>query len=546
VVFVSFVTPRFRILFFLVACYAGLFFGSSNLPFVGADEPRYSRIAQEMLASGDWVIPHLEGRPWLEKPPLFYWCTALIFRIFGVGEGQARVTSGLALLGLAVFVFIYGRRWFSPRVGWLAALMFSTSLGAIAFSHAASMDALFSFLLFFGLAAAFDSLHLGGRWAVLEWLLSAAALAGAVLAKGLVGLLLPAGILTVFLIWEEDWKRLRWSWLALWLLAFLVIAVPWHLLAFWRAGFDFLAIYLVNHHLARFFTDIHHHTQPIYYYVPVLLAGFLPWSTLLPVIFHRRIGRPASGDASGERAASAWRLLLWSTLFIVGFFSLSSSKLPGYILPVFAPLSLLTADGLCRWLEDPERYEARLKRATLGLLTVLILLGAGASLFLLVRYGIPPLQSIPVGLMLWLGAAALIWQIRRMNPAVDSVIASAAGAQVLMVLALTLLCLGRIGWFHSTRDIVRSAMASAGPGDRLASYRYFHHSLAYYSDYAYKGNLDTAEKVQEELRSNAPGALFLVVESRRVSELRDLCTAPGCRMEVTGSRGPLLLVRLTP
>jgi 4-amino-4-deoxy-L-arabinose transferase-like glycosyltransferase len=546
VVFVSFVAPRYRILFLTLACYAGLFFDSSNLPFVGADEPRYSRVAQEMLTSGDWVIPHLEGRPWLEKPPLYYWGTAILFRLFGTGEAQARLTSGLAILGLVVSILIFGRRWFSPQVGWLAALMFSTCMGAIAFSHAASMDALFSFLLFFGLGAAFDALLVCRRWALLEWLLSAVALAGAVLAKGLIGLILPIGILLVFLVWEEAWRQLRWFWLALWLLVFLLLAVPWHVLAYQRAGFDFLAIYLVNHHLARFFTEIHHHTQPVYYYFPVVFAGLLPWSILLPLIFRRRIANSNSQNAYREAAAPAWRLLLWTTFFIVGFFSISASKLPGYVLPVFAPLALLTADGLSRWLEDPLRREERLKRAALGMAIVLALLGTAASFLLSRRYNIAAQNALLVGLMFWVGALMLVWLVKRRIREVDSVVATTAGAQALMVLLLSLLCLNQIGWYHSTKDIMGMATAIARPGDRLASYRFFHHSLAYYSNYAFKGNLDAPEKVQDELHAKEQGFLYLIVEPRWLVELQAQCIAPGCQLEVLGSRGPLLLTRLTP
>jgi hypothetical protein len=178
--------------------------------------------------------------------------------------------------------------------------------------------------------------------------------------------------------------------------------------------------------------------------------------------------------------------------------------------------------------------------------TVLALLGTGAALLLYRRYNIAAHNAFLVGLMLWSGSLMLVWLVKKRSQNVDSVVATTAGSQALMVLLLSLLCLNQIGWYHSTRDIAGIARTMAQPGDRFASYRFFHHSLAYYSNYTYKGNLDVPEKVQEELRSTEQGFLYLVVEPRWLAELRAQCSALGCQLEVVGSRGPLLLTSLTP
>lgn len=532
-------------LFLAIASLIVFFYGAGALPFVGADEPRYARAAFEMLESSDWVVPHLEGRPWLEKPPLYYWTTALSFKILGSGEAQARLASALAMLGMVTAVYAYGRRWFSERVGWLGAMILATTIAATAFARAASMDALFSFLIFLGLCAFVDAMLLAGRWARVEFVFSALCLGAAILAKGLLGILLPIGILVVYLIWTESWSRLSWTRVLLWCAVTLLVAAPWHVLAFRRAGFDFLATYLVNHHLARFFTELHHHAQPVYYYLGVLLAGFLPWSLLLPLAFKRTAAELAGEGPANCRTQLLFLLRLSAAATLV-LFSLSASKLPGYILPAFPPLALLIAIGMDSCAASSEGW----RRARVWMLAPAVTLGAvmGTAIptFLVYRYSIPVLQALVIGIVLWCGSLAAVGLIARQKPSLESCCRVIAGSFVVFVLLLSTLCSDEIGLFHSTRDVARKAVSAMKPGDLLASYRFFHHTLGYYSEFHYVGNWETAEKLKEGLSANQGKTVLLVTEPRRMEEIQQAAEGPVEKLDMLGRFGPRVLLRLTP
>jgi 4-amino-4-deoxy-L-arabinose transferase-like glycosyltransferase len=564
---------RSRAWLFLLAiiCFALFFYRAGTLPFVGADEPRYARIAQEMLLSGDWIVPHLESKPWLEKPPLYYWTTALVFALVNAGEAQARLTSALAMLGMVAAVYVYGRRWFSLRSGLLGSVCLAGSLGTIAFARAASMDALFSFLVFLGSCAFVDSLLFARRGARFELLFSAICMGTAVLAKGLIGLLLPLGILLIFLVWTDIWKRMPWRWFLYWLAAAFLVAIPWHLMAFQRAGFDFVAVYFINHQLARFFTELHHHAQPSYYYMGVLIAGFLPWSFLLPWAFLPSRQLPAAeNQINGEVVAASrdhcgirafyLRLLRSPALSVrdhavfflrllivmtVLFFSMSASKLPGYILPAFPALALLVAASLeQRALSFPTAHKFWTWLPTL-LGTPMALLGTAAPWLLSIRYGVPLERSLVLGVSLLLGAiavACLAWKAYRR---LEGYFGAVAGSLALFIVLLTHLALGPIGLVHSTRDVARQATENMAAGDVLASYRFFHHTLGYYSGYAYVGNWDSAGQLGRELASRRTQRVLLVSEPRYLAEIQSVAKRASRAVEKVQEFGPRWLLRLT-
>ena len=296
------------------AVYLLFFFGLTGVGLLGPDEPRYAAIGREMARSGDWVTPRLWGQAWFEKPPLLYWMTGLGFRA-GLGEDLAPRLP-VALLSVAFLGFYWRRldREFGRRAAHLATAVLATSAAWLAFSHVGVTD--------LPMAAAFSAamllclpwIRLGDR----RQLPAAAALLGvAVLAKGLVPL-----VLSLPLVWMA---RRRWRDLLrpAPILAFLVVAAPWYLLATLRHGSAFLGDFFGKHHFARFFTGDLQHQQPFWFYLPVLLAGLFPWTPLLAALFRKRL------YADGRLRF----LLLWIVFGLV-FFSVSTNKLPGYLLPL--------------------------------------------------------------------------------------------------------------------------------------------------------------------------------------------------------------------
>jgi 4-amino-4-deoxy-L-arabinose transferase-like glycosyltransferase len=363
----------------LVATLAISYFSNLGvLGFVGPDEPRYAWIAREMAETGDWVTPRLYGRPWFEKPPLYYWSAALAFRLFGVSEAAARLPSAFAaLLGTLALAWLAWRLYGAAAARWLL-LILPSSVGIVGFSHAASTDMLFSATLVLALVAAATVLFLRvlpddsgqGGW-------PAAASRGpfptialgfwlglAVLAKGPAAVILLGGALFFWaLLSKRSGDTLRLLHPAA-LGAFFLTALPWYIVCA-RRNPDFLRIFLVEHNVQRYLTPEFQHIEPFWYYGGVLVVAFLPWTALL-------LWALATGSA---QLRSGWRIreetllfLSWSA-FTVLFFTLSQSKLPGYILPAIPVLALLIARQVATHLESRSLW---LSALTMGLLLDLL------------------------------------------------------------------------------------------------------------------------------------------------------------------------------
>jgi len=308
-------------------------------PLYDPDEGRYAEIPREMLSGGGWVIPHLNALVYLEKPPLQYWLTALAFRGFGENEFAARLCTGLAGYLSLVTVFLLGRRLWGADAGVRALLFTSASSLFVLLGHQLTLDMLLSFCLTACLSCfllAQAGREASGHWRV--WMLGCwAAMALAVLTKGLIGVLIPAATLGLYTVWQRDWLLLRRLYLRWGLPLFAAIAVPWFALAA-RANPQFLTFFFIREHFQRFLTPIEHRTEPWWFFVPVLLVGIVPW---LPqaarALVSTLTGRVPRGQFDAARVLWVW------CVFVVIFFSFSDSKLIPYILPAVPALALLCA-----------------------------------------------------------------------------------------------------------------------------------------------------------------------------------------------------------
>lgn len=322
-------------------CFTVLWFALlAGRPLFDPDEGRYAEIPREMLSGGDWVIPHLNGLAYLEKPPLQYWITALSFRCLGESEGAARLWTGLAgYLSLAI-VFALGRRLWGFDAGMKALLLTSASSLFVLLGHQLTLDMSLSFCLLASLACFLTAqLNRGNPRRCRAWMLGCwVAMALAVLTKGLIGALIPAATLLLYAIWQRDAEVLRRLNIRWGLPLFGAIAVPWFVLAA-RANPEFLNFFFVREHFQRFLTPIEDRTQPWWYFMAVLAVGILPW---LPESL-RSLASPLR-RSSVPRGQFDPRRVLWVwCVFVLVFFSLSDSKLIPYILPLVPALALLCA-----------------------------------------------------------------------------------------------------------------------------------------------------------------------------------------------------------
>ena len=377
--------------FFVLLLFSGYFllyglmplFGGDQLGLVGADEPRYAQIAREMLAAhsddchevhariaphslrptdihasyeclmGGTVTPILYGKPWLEKPALYYWRAMGFYKEFGVSDWSARLPSASGALALIILAFLHLRR-FRPGGHLDAALIMVSSVAIVAFARGASTDMQLAAPFSIGMLGWYAWYETGKKFWLFDLYFFGAA---ATLAKGPVAPFLALCIILLFLGLRREWSALRRT---IWIpgvLLYFAMVLPWYI-AVQRRNPTFFNEFFVQHNVERFATDLYHHHQPFYYYLVVLILGFMPWTALsvralvdgfqtsiaewkVRLKPKRYVGHVRAGDAFPEF------LVLWA-LFPVLFFSFSGSKLPGYILPSIPPLAILTGDYLFR------------------------------------------------------------------------------------------------------------------------------------------------------------------------------------------------------
>src|SRR3954463_9571515 len=308
------------------------------------DEGRYAEIAREMAITGDWVTPRLNGIKYFEKPPLQYWITAAAYKVFGEGEWTARLWSALSgFLGVLAVAFA-GRRLFGRSAGLCAALVLSSSLIYAVIGHINTLDMGVTFCLSLGLLG-FLLAQRGQQptresrlWMLMAW----AAMGLAFLSKGLIGFVMPAGAMVAYAVLQRDVSFLKRLEAGAGVAILLVIALPW-IIAVSLANPEFARFFFIHEHFERFLTQVHHRTAPWWYFGPILLAGMFPWTPMLGQSLIAAWKRENS--QSGFKAR---RFLLIYTAVTFLFFSMSQSKLPSYILPMFPALALLTGEWLSR------------------------------------------------------------------------------------------------------------------------------------------------------------------------------------------------------
>ncbi|MBZ5540375.1 MAG: glycosyltransferase family 39 protein [Acidobacteriia bacterium] len=339
----------------LYVCY---FSHLGAIGFVGPDEPRYAWIARDMAESGDWVTPRLYGQPWFEKPVLYYWGGALSFKLFGVSEAAARLPSAVsALLATLALAWLAWRLYGAETARWLL-LLLPTSVGMLGFSHAAATDMPFSGMLTIAMAAAAVVLGLPRHSSDTSpqptpWLALGAFgffLGAAVLAKGPAAVILSGGAVFFWAVFTRRWRDAFRLFHPAALASFFATALPWYILCA-RRNPDFFRVFIIEHNFKRYLTPEFRHIQPFWFYIPILVLAIFPWSLLLVPLLSKAVKGFRTGCWPGSRGIL---LLCWS-LFPIAFFSLSKSKLPGYILPAVPPMVLLASRSARELLHSTSR-----------------------------------------------------------------------------------------------------------------------------------------------------------------------------------------------
>ena len=334
------------LIFLLFSIGYGAFLGS--YPLYVPDDARYIEVSREMARSGDFVTPRLDGFKFIEKPPLFYWFEATAIDLAGDSLWVGRSMNALfAVLG-CLLMYGFGRCFYGRQAGWYAAAILGSSVIYIILARTITIDMTLTFWLSASLLSFLRAYLLAPGKAKRLWCYCAYACAGlAVLSKGLIGIIFPIMIIGLWVVLRWDWKNLRYFYIPTGLLVFLLVALPWHILA-QQADSDFFDFYIIGQHFSRYATLAAKRYQPGWFYIVILIAGLLPWTAFLPGAIKYYV----------QQGWQAWRaqpvnsfLTVWF-IFVFVFFSVSNSKLVPYILPIFPALALLLGNYLYQYQQN--------------------------------------------------------------------------------------------------------------------------------------------------------------------------------------------------
>lgn len=442
-----------------------------TLPLLEPDEGRYAEIPREMLARGDFVTPHLNGVAYLEKPPLFYWGNALSFALFGESERSARFFTATVSIAGVLLTYWMGAVLAGPRAGLFSAMVLSTSLYHYVIGRLNTLDMTLAVAMIVAIFPAF--LYLSGKRESRGYLLlSYAGSALAFLAKGLIGIVFPGAILLLWLLLSRRHREIGKAISLPGTALFLAIALPWVLLV-QRSNPDFLWFFFVREHFLRFTTKLHHHYQPFWFFLPIVIGGMFPW-----LAFARRAVRAAWDAREGYLPAEDRRFLFCWGLFVLLFFSFSRSKLVTYAAPIFPPVAVLFGRALDLWADrEDDSVRCRFPLALAGILAAGILFFPPFTKHQVELAQWIPMAVLPAGLILLWGAMPLF--ARRLGA--DRVVYFS-----FLLLALFLTSLNRpaaayLSNYKSVKKLSAVLNSSLREGDVVAQYRTYRQGLPFYT-----------------------------------------------------------------
>ncbi len=466
-------STRSQFLTLLAICTVMFWWRLGHLPLIDPDEPFYAQTTTEMVKGNEWLTPTIFGERQFEKPVFFYWQSMTAQKIFGQTELAARVPSAAAGTLLVFLTWWFGRRMFSPRAGFCAAVVLATGVEFAFMSRLMLTDIFLALCIsasVFCFWLATEEEDKRDRWMILHFVASALAM----LTKGPVGFLVPT-LGSICYLWLTG-KRSPWRGKGLWLgiTAWLLIAGPWYATMFAKYGMEYWHRFFVHENWERLTSAEHKHSNHWWYYLMILVAGNLPWIPLLIAAVVRTVR-----DIKTDR-----RMLFMVCWFVPNliFFTICNSKLPTYTFFLFVTLALVMGHTLDQWISNGFRGKGeRILASALAILQTVLVLGAASAITLMlpkdsnafmkdlspVIYVLAAIISIPMVLMLlrrtvaWAGATVLVtaFIIMYMQYGVDA----------------------KVMEYTSTRGIAAEAMKVRQPGEPIISSSFIARAVTYYT-----------------------------------------------------------------
>jgi 4-amino-4-deoxy-L-arabinose transferase-like glycosyltransferase len=529
-----------RVLFWLfLSIVAFYIYGLGKMPLLGPDEPRYAQVAREMLLSRDLITPTLGGHTWFEKPPLLYWMMVAAFRTFGVSEWSARL--GPALCGLLTIAAVWsvGRQIerttssaAKSGLGFYSALMSASFLGMIVFSRAASFDMVITMTVTWALSFfLLEEMAQTHRYKTLLLIGFYVFVGLSLLAKGLVGIVIPFGVVGLYYLLKRAWPQRNATLSLLWgIPLILLVSGIWYGPVIWRHGWTFIDAFFVQHHFARYVSNKYHHPQPLYFYPAIILMLTLPWTGF----FVDGVARLRSWTWRDADSLSLMKVLSFAWLLMPTlFFSFSASKLPGYILPVLPAAAFLTADRLTHFTAD--RDYSKWPIITTSIICLALALGglSYASRSREISLTCAMLAGLPM-----LIAAACASGLFARKQDVLTVIACSTFVLVLIVLNCAA---SPIAYRESTRDLLKLADARGYSNVPVLAQRGDDRSAEFYASgrvvYRADGEPQTFDEVSLVEARKLGGKMLALIPVEHVENFRG---SPG--IEIIGDNGKVAIL----
>ena len=513
-------------------------FRLGSYPFDNPDEGRNVEIPREMLATGDWVTPRLNGVNYFEKPPLMYWAVGTCLKFFGSSEWSMRATPALFALGGILLTYAAARRLYGRTAGLTSATVLGTSLLYFGTGRFLVLDmavsVLMSATLFCFILALQEPPGMRRRW-LFYGLYASAALA--TLTKGFIGFLVTGAVMFLWLLIFNQWKRLRPMYLPSGIALFLLIAAPWHILAAMRNE-TWAHRYIYFEHWARFTTTEHGRFQPWHYFIWILIGGLFPWMAFLWPAMRDAV---RGGWARRAENATAWFFVTW-VAFIFLFFTKSQSKLPAYILPLFPALAVIIGQWLAGVIADPAglrrlKWSLRIFSFACGLLAAALLVAVLRPELVLrdpVQLAALRMPAMVLAAILLAGGVnvPIAARMRGSFAAFTGIAITAALFLVGLTFAVPDI------YKPGTKELALAVKARVQPGDRVMHYFDFFHDFTFYAErtvdlVAAKGELeleeDAAARASDRFMTEArfrelwtqPGRIYVVAKKRDVERRGD-------------------------
>jgi 4-amino-4-deoxy-L-arabinose transferase-like glycosyltransferase len=486
-----------------------VFIHLGKMPLLDPDEPVYAETPKEMILLHDYISPRIYGQVWYDKPPLYYWLVAGSFKVFGVNEFAARFPSAALAVVCVAAVYMAASKLFNERVGLMSGLALASSLEYFYLGKAAVTDITLTFCLTACLLCFMEKRY------YLFYIFSALA----TLAKGPIGFLFPGAIILIWLTVTRRFGELKHMKIPSGVVLWGVVALPWYLAMYHLHGAAFVNGFIGINNIVRFTTAEHAKTSAWYFFIPVLILGFFPWTALLIQSVRASLKTKGTEDYSNLVFLNSWAALIFV------FFSISSTKLVTYILPVFPPLAILVGWYIDRlWQEYRQGGKTIAWQVGSTVLTLLLLGG--------IAFGIGKIPAIALGMKVFaailLLMMALVWYFLYKKDVFKAAWSQAVGMMLVSIVLVTLLFPPIANQF-STKNIARSFLAKYDGHSPVYIIKFLHPGFTLYTN-IYGKEINSAAEIKQVALAKQRAYLVL-----KEPEYQQLPAAEKDRLEILAS-----------